>query len=104
MKARRFTRYPTDVPFSLSIEGMVGKHQYYLKDAGQGGLCFDFLGCIDLGTSLNISISLSNELRNTTARVAWCEPLAKGYCSMGVVFDEAVTQAAIEKVLLTHQY
>ena len=102
MKARRFTRYPTDIPFSLTIEGMVGKHQYYLKDAGQGGLCFDSLGCIDRGTHLHISFPLSKKPYDADAKIAWCNPLVNGYCSLGIVFDKSVTQPAIEKVALSH--
>lgn len=102
MKARRFTRYPTDIPFSLSIEGMVGKHQYYLKDAGQGGLSFNSLGPIQLGTPLHISFPLSKKHFDADARIAWCRQLVNGYCSLGIVFKDSVTQAAIENVALSH--
>lgn len=102
MKARKFTRYPTDIPFTLGIEGMVGTHQYYLKNAGQGGLSFNALGCINQGTQLHISFPLSKELHDANAKIAWCTPLVNGYCSLGIVFDESVTLTAIEQVALTH--
>lgn len=102
MKARRYTRYSTDIPFTLGIEGMIGKHQYFLKDAGQGGLCFDALGCIDRGTHLHISFPLLKKPYNANAKIAWCNPLSIDYCSLGIVFEESVTQSLIEKIALSH--
>ncbi|MCU7941021.1 MAG: PilZ domain-containing protein [gamma proteobacterium symbiont of Bathyaustriella thionipta] len=102
MKARRYTRYPTDTPFVLSINGMLGKHQYFLKDAGQGGLCFNALGCIDKGTPLHINFPLSKKSDNAEAKIAWCNPLANGHCTLGIAFKNSVTQADIEKAALGH--
>lgn len=72
MQAWKFTRYPSESPISFVIDSIIGKHQHYLKDVGQGGLCFYALGCIEPDIHLNISILFSNEPLNTSGKIAWC--------------------------------
>ena len=63
MQARKFTRYPTDAPISFAINGIIGEHQHYLKDASQGGLCIRSLGCIKPETQLSISVPFADQTR-----------------------------------------
>jgi len=102
MQARKFTRYPSENPISFVIDGMIGKHQHYLKDVGQGGLCFYALGCIELDTHLNISIPFSNEPLNTNGKIAWCRTLDYDQCLLGIVFEKLIAQSAIEKIIRMH--
>ena len=102
MNVRRFTRYLSDIPFSLAIKGILGKNEYHIKDIGQGGLAFDSLACIDQGTPVHISFPLAKEPCDINAKIAWCTPLVNGFCSLGIVFEESVTHAAIEKIALVH--
>ena len=102
MQQRKFTRYPTDIAISFKIDGMAGRHYHYLKDASQGGLCFNGLGCIKLGTHLDIKIPLSNEYCKTHGKIAWCQPLDNAQCLLGIQFDKNVSPAAIDKIDLQH--
>lgn len=99
MQARKFMRYPTDIPISFVMDGMIGQHQHYLKNVGQGGLCFYALGCIEPGIHLNISIPFSDESLSTSGKVAWYRPLDNDQCLLGIAFEKFITQSAIEKII-----
>jgi hypothetical protein len=102
MYARKFTRYPTDTPVSFVIDKIIGEHQLYLKDASQGGLCFNAHGCINPGTHLNIRLPVSNKSFAADGKVTWCQPLDTGQCQLGIKFANRLTLSAIEKIVLRH--
>ena len=102
MNARKFTRYPTDTSILFVIDTMIGEHQLYLKDAGQGGLCFNAHGCIELGTHLNIKIPHNKTALKTQGKISWCQPLESGQCQLGIEFEQKLSLCDIEKVVLTH--
>ena len=95
MQARKFTRYPTDDPVSFTINGMIGKHQHYLKDSSQGGLCIKSHGCIKPDTQLNISVPFFNETRYIRCKITWCLPLDDAQYLLGVEFEDLAAQSAI---------
>jgi PilZ domain len=98
MQERKFIRYSTGIPISFEIEGMMGKHHHYLKDASQGGLCFSALGCIKTGTHVDISAPINGEYCHANGKVAWCQPLDNAQCLLGISFDETIEQPVIDKV------
>ena len=102
MHARKFTRYPTDTSVTFVIDSIMGEHQLYLKDAGQGGLCFNARGCIKPGTHLDIKIPLNDKGFDTVGKITWCQPLETGQCQVGIEFDESLTLSIIEKMALRH--
>ncbi|MCU7799957.1 MAG: PilZ domain-containing protein [gamma proteobacterium symbiont of Lucinoma myriamae] len=102
MKARKFTRYATDIPVSIAIDHMLGKHQLYLKDISQGGLSFKAHGCIDRDTHLDIVISCSGQSHNASGKIAWSQSLETGQCQLGIMFEKQVTQSEIEKMVCRH--
>lgn len=104
MKARKYTRYPTDAPISLVINTMMGHHQLYLNDASQGGVSFNAHGCIKQGTPLKVSITENDTPSDVvfSGEVAWCKQSNSGLCQLGVKFQKLMTQAAIEKIVLKH--
>ncbi|MCW8932964.1 MAG: PilZ domain-containing protein [Gammaproteobacteria bacterium] len=102
MQARKFTRYPTDKSISFVIDNMLGEHQIYLKDASQGGLCFNAQGCIQLGTHLHITMPVSSEKHCTKGKVSWCHPSDNGQCQLGIEFEERLNLSTIEKIVLRH--
>jgi hypothetical protein len=102
MQERKFTRYPTDIAISFKINGMAGRHYHYLKDASQGGLCFNALGCIKLGTQLDIKIPFPEEYCQTHGKIAWCQPLDNAQCILGIEFEKDVSQATISQMDLKH--
>ncbi len=102
MRARKFTRYPADTSISFVIDNIIGKHQLYLHDAGQGGLCFNARACIKPGTRLNISIPSSIKSLNTSGKITWCQPIDNGQCQLGIEFEEQVALSTIENMVLTH--
>ncbi|MCU7819034.1 MAG: PilZ domain-containing protein [gamma proteobacterium symbiont of Lucinoma myriamae] len=95
MQARKFTRTPTDAPISFAINGMIGEHQHYLKDTGQGGLCIKSLGCIKPGTQLSISVPFLDGIHYISGKVAWCLSLDNVQYLLGVEFEDIVTQSTI---------
>jgi len=102
MQERKFNRYPTDVAISFKIDGMAGRHYHYLKDASQGGLCFNALGCIKSGTQLDIRIPFSGEYCKAHGKIAWCQPLENAQCLLGIQFDNSVSQTAIDQIDVKH--
>lgn len=102
MQARKFTRYPTDTSISFAIDNMIGEHKLYLKDAGQGGLCFNARGCIKLGTHLDIKILSSEQVMKTKGKITWCHPSDNGQCQLGIEFEDQLTLSTIEKMVLKH--
>lgn len=99
MKTRKFARYPTDIPISISIDYMVDEHQLHLQDISQGGLCFNAHGCIDCDTYLNIVITFSGQSCDASGTIAWIKPLDSGKCRLGIKFENPVTQSEIEKLI-----
>jgi hypothetical protein len=73
-----------------------------LKDASQGGLCFNAHGCIKPGTHLNIRLPVSSELLDAEGKVTWCQPLDTGQCQLGIEFTNRLALSAIEKIVLRH--
>ena len=102
MKTRKFTRYAADIPISIVIDHMIGKHQLYLKDISQGGLCFNAHGCIDRETHLDIMISSSGQSCDASGKIVWSQPLETGQCQLGIKFKNQVTQSEIEKMVHRH--
>ena len=102
MKARKFTRYSGDTSVSFEIDNMIGEHQLYLKDAGQGGFCFNAPGCIKPGTHLNLKIPFSAETNQSMGKIVWCHPSDNGQCQLGVKFEKQLALSTIENVVLRH--
>ncbi len=102
MKTRKYTRYPSDIPFSFVIDNIIGEQQLHLKDVSQGGLCFDAHGCIDLDTHLMINIPFSGQCCDVSGKIAWCQPSDTGQCSLGIMFQQHVKQSDIEKIIHRH--
>ncbi|MCP3852287.1 MAG: PilZ domain-containing protein [Gammaproteobacteria bacterium] len=101
MQSRKFTRYPTDFSVSLVIDHMAGKHQLFLKDASQGGLCLNARGCINCGTHLDIKFPTSKPF-NTQGKITWCKPSDTGQCLVGIEFEEKLALSTIERMVLRH--
>ena len=99
MKARKYTRFPTNIPVSLTIDNMMGDHKLYLSNASQGGLSFNAHGCIDRGTRLNVRFS-ENDDQVTRGKIAWCQPVDGGQCRIGMQFDTMMNRTTIEKMAL----
>ena len=101
MKARKYTRFPTNIPVSLKINSMMGVHKLYLSDASQGGLSFNAHGCIDQGTRLNVSFPENGD-EVAQGKIAWCRPVDGGQCRIGMQFDTMMKRTIIEKLVLRH--
>ncbi len=99
MNARKYTRYPVDTSVSFEIDHIIGEHQLYLQDAGQGGLCFNAHGCIRCGTHINVKIP---ESETAPGKIVWCHPVDNGQCRLGLKFENKIALSAIEKAVLRH--
>ena len=97
MKTRKFTRYSTDIPITIVIDHMIGKHQLFLENISQGGLCFNSHGGIDCETHLNIHLSSAGQSCDASGKIAWCKPMEQGQCQLGIKFENQMKQSDIEK-------
>lgn len=102
MKTRKFTRFATDIPVSIVIDHMIGKHQFYLKNISQGGLCFNAHGCIDRNTHVDIILSFADQPYDAYGKIAWSQPLDMGQCQLGIIFEKQIAQSDIEKMIYRH--
>ena len=101
MKTRQFTRYSTDIPVSIVIDHMIGKHQLYLQNISQGGLCFSAHGGIDRETHLKINLSFAGHSCDAGGKIAWCKPMEQGQCQLGIKFENQMAQSDIEKCAIS---
>jgi hypothetical protein len=98
MLLRQFTRFSTNTPATLSIDGMMGQHKCYLNDVSKGGISLNALAAIKQGTHLLVSFS---EHCKTRAKVAWCKPLEHCQCQLGLAFDKKINESALDKIVST---
>ncbi len=101
MQTRKYIRYKTDIPISFVMDGTIGTHQHFLKDAGRGGLCIYAKGCIGQGTHLTICNPFSNELSQNSGKIIWCRTLDTGHILLGIEFEKLLTQSNLE--IMIHQ-
>ena len=101
MSHRHFSRFSTNTPATLVIEGMLGKNKYYLNDASQGGLSFNALAGIKKGTHLQVSFA---EGAKVQAHIAWCKALEHCQCQIGLAFDHLIKQSSLDKIVSGSQY
>ena len=96
MLHRHFSRFSTNIPASLVIDGMLGNNKYYLNDASQGGLSFNALAGIKKGTHLQVSFSEGSKVQ---AHIAWCKASEHSQCQIGLAFDKQIKQASLDKIV-----
>jgi hypothetical protein len=83
---RRFLRHPADVPIRYSLREVISDEHDYLRNIGEGGLCFSSRLAIQPGTPIHIQIPIADPVFEADGIVAWCHRQG-GVFEVGVRFE-----------------
>lgn len=83
---RRFLRHPSDIPISYSLRELVADRSDYLRNIGEGGLCFTSHTAIEPGMCIHIEIPIAEPVFRADGVVVWCRP-AHDVFEVGVRFE-----------------
>lgn len=84
---RRVPRYATSQPVLIALGEVVASETRYLNNISEGGLAFDSLMPLAIGTMLRISLPVVRPLFTVQGRVAWCRAAGVKY-EVGLAFLE----------------
>ena len=103
---RSYVRYPSGMPVSVSLEEVVASETLYLNNISRGGLSFNSMVALKVGTVIRLRIPPNRPLFEVLGKVVWCKKMSLQYV-IGVEFinadDKARTQI-IEMVFRIDEY
>ena len=103
---RSYVRYPSGLPVSVSLEEVVASETLYLNNISRGGLSFNSMVALKVGTVIRLRIPPNRPLFEVLGKVVWCKKMSLQYV-IGVEFinadDKARTQI-IEIVFRIDEY
>ena len=103
---RSYVRYPSGLPVSVSLEEVVASETLYLNNISRGGLSFNSMVALKVGTVIRLRIPPNRPLFEVLGKVVWCKKMSLQYV-IGVEFinadDKARTQI-IEMVFRIDEY
>lgn len=82
---RRYPRFPSTLPVGVSMAQVVASESRYLNNISEGGLAFNAMMPIEIGTVVEVAIPVNQPLLRAAARVAWCRQNGPEY-AVGVEF------------------
>ena len=85
---REHTRYPATLPVAFSLGEVVASESAYLSNISTGGVSFNAMVALDLGTVIMLHFPVSKPVFRTPGRVVWCRQMAFQY-GIGVEFIDA---------------
>ncbi len=92
---RSYVRYPSGLPVSVSLEEVVASETLYLNNISRGGLSFNSMVALEVGTVIRLRIPPNRPLFEVPGKVVWCKKMSLQYV-IGVEFinadDKARTQ------------
>lgn len=94
---RQFLRHPSDVPISYSLRDVVLSQSDYLRNIGEGGLCFTSRIPIAPGTSIHIEIPIAQPVFEADGVVVWCSSADRAF-EVGVRFEGVDAEYGIRMV------
>jgi Tfp pilus assembly protein PilZ len=103
---RQDTRYPATLPVAFTLAEVVSSESAYLNNISIGGVSFNSMVALELGTEIMLHIPVSKPVFSTPGRVVWCRKMAFQY-GIGVVFietDENFRQRMVEVVRRIEEY
>ena len=103
---RQHTRYPATLPVAFTLAEVVSSESAYLNNISTGGVSFNSMVALELGTVIMLHIPVSKPVFRTPGRVAWCRKMAFQY-GIGVEFtdaDENFRQRMVEVVRRIEEY
>jgi Tfp pilus assembly protein PilZ len=103
---RQRTRYPAALPVAFTLAQVVSSESAYLSNISTGGMSFNSMVALELGTVIMLQFPVSKPVFRTPGRVVWCRKMAFQY-GIGVVFidaDEHFRQRMVEVVRRIEEY
>ena len=94
---RQYIRHPSDIPIKYSIAQIGNGRKNYLRDIGQGGLCFRADAAIERGCLIRIVIPVREPEFEVTGTIVWCRK-TNSHFDVGVRFADANTEFAVRMV------
>ena len=85
---RQHARYPASLPVAFVLGEVVASESAYLSNISVGGVSFNSMVELDLGTVIMLHFPVSKPVFRTPGRVVWCRKMAYQY-GIGVEFIEA---------------
>jgi hypothetical protein len=73
------------MPIRFDLEGDLPPRNDYLRNVGEGGLCFATGVMLDPGMRIRVIIPVFGQQFEVVGSVAWCRPAGQGY-EVGVRF------------------
>ncbi|MHB8426290.1 MAG: PilZ domain-containing protein [Acidiferrobacterales bacterium] len=92
---RNYVRYPSGLPVSVSLEEVVASETLYLNNISRGGLSFNSMVDLKLGTVIRLRIPPNRPVFEVLGKVAWCKKMSLQYI-VGVEFINADEKARIQ--------
>ncbi len=103
---RQHTRYPAVLPVAFTLAEVVASESAYLSNISTGGVSFNSMVALELGTVLMLHFPVSKPVFRTPGRVVWCRKMAFQY-GIGVEFidaDESFRERMVEVVRRIEEY
>ena len=85
-RKRQFLRHPSDVPISYRLRELVSNQSDYLRNIGEGGLCFVSRIPISPGMRIHVEIPIAEPVFEADGVVVWCHAKNSSY-EVGVRFE-----------------
>lgn len=82
---RRFIRHPSRMPIRFDLQGDLPQRDEFLRNVGEGGLCFATTVALDPGLAIRLTIPVLGQQYEIDGSVAWCRASTCGY-EVGVRF------------------
>ena len=73
---RKAPRYPGEIPVAFTLGEVVASESAYLNNISAGGIAFDSMAALDIGTVILLQLPVSNPHLSTPGRVIWCRKVA----------------------------
>lgn len=94
---RRYIRHPSRMPIRFDLQGDAAQRDDYLRNVGEGGLCFFTKVELDPGLAIHLIIPILGEQFEVDGTVAWQRPSREGY-EVGVRFLSAQDHFCVRMV------
>jgi Tfp pilus assembly protein PilZ len=85
---RQHARYPASLPVAFALGEVVASESAYLTNISAGGVSFNSMVALELGTVIMLHFPVSKPVFRTPGRVVWCRKMAFQY-GIGVEFVDA---------------
>ena len=94
---RQYIRHPSRMPIRFDLQGDAGQRGEYLRNVGEGGLCFFTSLALDPGLVIHLEIPVLGQQFEVDGTVAWRRPAHDGY-EVGVSFSSTQDQFCVRMV------